>query len=456
MSGPVDPAGLDADTLAHLLAIARQREADGNSRPGTAWQEEMDELAARSDPATNEAWERLYGPALLLDDLAAFLLDYVAFPSVEAAHAVALWAAHTHFVAHFETTPRLNVASPEKQSGKTRLLEVLELVCARPRAAVNTSTAAMFRLVQSVCPTLLFDEADTYFGPRAKDHEELRGLINAGHRRGQKAWRCVGDPKKMEVQEFPAFCPVALAGIGDLPDTIADRSVLIRMRRRRRDERILPFRRRHVGPQGAALCERLATWATIDGERAGVAEPELPDAMSDRAHDVWEPLVILADLAGEHWPVQARRAALRLDGERQRADGSLGVRLLTDIRDVLDADRLPTVTLLERLTALDESPWGNLRGKPLDARGLARRLGRYDIGPKDIRTAAAVVKGYERGDFLDLWDRYVIRPAGVAPGSATSATSATTQADGAPGVAAVADVALPGQRQAGGDTEGDR
>ena len=254
--GDVDPAHLEE--LAWLLRDARERTVGRESE----WEKERRRIADNADPATVAALEALWaengsqaesrsgaGDAVLFDVL-DFFLAYVAFPSQEAAWAATLWAAHTHFAGHLETTPRLAVVSPEPQCGKTRLLEVFELLCSRPFNAVNTSVAAMFRLVESVHPTLLFDEADTYFGTKAREHEELRGLINAGHRRGAQAFRCVGDPKKMEVRAFPAFCPVALACIGDLPATIFDRAVIVRMRRRRRDERVMPFRQRTAGPHG--------------------------------------------------------------------------------------------------------------------------------------------------------------------------------------------------------------
>jgi hypothetical protein len=175
------------------------------------------------------------------------------------------------------------------QCGKTRLLEVVELVCAKPFAAVNTSPAAMFRLVEAESPTLLFDEADRYFGRKAPEHEELRGLINAGHRKGQKVWRCVGDPKKMEVRALPAYCAVALACIGDLPATIVDRAVVIRMRRRRSDEKINLFRIRHAEPVGHQLRDRLRAWAGRDGKAIRQREPDLPDWLTDRPADVWSP-----------------------------------------------------------------------------------------------------------------------------------------------------------------------
>jgi hypothetical protein len=374
--------------------------------------------------------------AELLDQVAAMLGRYIALPSTAALHAVALWAAHCHAVTAFESTPRLALLSPEKGSGKTRTLEVLELLVPRPMHAVNATAAALFRAVEAHQPSLLFDEADTYFGPMARgEHEELRGLVNAGHRKGAVAYRCVGDPKNMQVKEFPAYCAVAIAGIGDLPATILDRAILVRMRRRAPAEHVEPFRRRKAAKVADELREALAGWMAAHADQLADAEPEMPPGLVDRPADVWEALLAIADQAGGHWPARARAAALELNAARVEADPSLGVALLRDTRAVFDgADALATEELLKRLCALDESPWGDLRGKPLDARGLARRLRPYEVRPANVRDGDEVRKGYRRADLHDAWTRY------LPDTPETSATSATPQASA---VTPVADVALP-------------
>jgi hypothetical protein len=48
-----------------------------------------------------------------------------------------------------------------------------------------------------------------------------------------------------------------------------------------------------------------------------------------------------------------------------------------------------------------------LRGKPLDARGLARRVVAYEVRPKVIRTGDSTHRGYAREDFVDAWSRYL-------------------------------------------------
>jgi len=195
-----------------------------------------------------------------LDEVEAFLGRFVAYPSEAARIAHTLWIAHTHFMDRWESTPRIAFLSPEPSSGKSRALEVTEPLVPRPVHAVNTSPAYLFRKVSDPAgpPTILYDEIDTVFGPKAKDNEDIRGMLNAGHRRGATAGRCVVKGKIVETEELPAYCAVALAGLNDLPDTIMTRSVVIRMRRRSRDERVEPWRHRLNEPQAAPIAQRLA------------------------------------------------------------------------------------------------------------------------------------------------------------------------------------------------------
>jgi hypothetical protein len=373
--------------------------------------------------------------AQVLDRVETFLARFVAYPSEAAKVATVLWTAHAHALDCFEHTPRLAFLSPEPGSGKTRALEILELLTPNPLHAVNATPAYLFRKIADTDnrPTILFDEADTVFGPRsAKDNEDLRGVLNAGHARGAVAGRCVVRGKTVETEELPAYCAVALAGLGDLPDTVMSRSVIVRMRRRAAHERIEPYRRRQHGHDGEMLREALAEWVRAVSDDLTDVWPDLPDEITDRTADVWEPLLAIADAAGGAWPNRARTAALEMVALAADRPATLGVRLLADLRDIFDrhgADQLPTDTLLEDLHRLDESPWADLRGKPLDSRGLSRRLREYQAGdgqpikPTVIRLGDTTPRGYRRQDLHDAWSRYLPPPP---DGSATSATSATT------------------------------
>lgn len=356
--------------------------------------------------------------AALLDEVEAFHRRFNVFPTEAAYVAVALWDAHAHLLDCFDSTPRLAFLSPEPGSGKSRALEVVETLVPAPMTAVNASAAALFRSVSNPNgrPTILFDEIDTVFGPKAGDNEELRGFLNAGHRRTGVTYRCIGDGGNQTVQAFPSYCGVAIAGLGSLPDTIMTRSVIIRMRRRARNEQVEAFRARLHEAEGHKLRDRLAQWAEHARGFVMGAWPDMPEGVTDRPADVWEPLLAIADAAGGDWPDRARKACVTLVTASQVNDkGSLGVRLLTDLRDhvMVGIDRLPTIAILDRLNALDDAPWADLQGKPLDSRRLSKMLSEYmsgddnePIASRNIKTAGSVLKGYYAADLWDAWARY--------------------------------------------------
>jgi Protein of unknown function (DUF3631) len=117
---------------------------------------------------------------------------------------------------------------------------------------------------------------------------------------------------------------------------------------------------------------------------------------------------MVADLAGGDWSQTARVAAVALVADFAEKGRSLGVQLLTDLHSIFgDEDAMHTDTILGKLNAIEESPWGNLHGKELDARGLARRLRRYGAEPRDVRIGNDVRKGYRADDLADAWSRYV-------------------------------------------------
>ncbi|MFD8690779.1 DUF3631 domain-containing protein [Streptomyces sp. NPDC059651] len=360
--------------------------------------------------------------AALLDEVEAFHRRFNVFPLEAAYIAVTLWDAHAHLLDCFDSTPRLAFLSPEPGSGKSRALDVVETLVPRAMAAADASAAALFRSVSGIDggrPTILFDEIDTIFGPKAGDNEQLRGFINAGHARGRPVYRCVGDGSNQQVQGFPSYCAVAVAGLGSLPDTILTRSVIIRMRRRARNEKAEPFRSRIHVREGNEIRDRLAKWAeSVEKQVAGVF-PALPEGITDRPADVWEPLLAVADAAGGDWPRRAREACVALvNASRANDKGSIGIRLLTDLRDnVLNGiDRLPTVAILDRLNALDDAPWADLNGRPLDNRRLSKMLSEYGttdgdpIGSRNIKTGGSVLKGYYASDLRDAWARYCPPP----------------------------------------------
>jgi len=385
-------------------------------------------------------------PQELFQKVEKFLGRFVCYPSEHAHVAHVLWIAHTHLMDAWESTPRIAFLSPEPASGKTRALEVTELLVPNAVEAINVTPAYLFRKVgdDNAKPTILYDEIDTVFGPKAKENEEIRGLLNAGHRRGAVAGRCVARGKTIETEDISAYCAVALAGLGWLPDTILSRSIIIRMRRRAPNEKVTPFRRRVHAPEGNRLRDQLVAWAGGSIEDMTGARPEMPSGIEDRDADMWESLLAIADAAGEDLAKRARVAAVALVAAAAEREPSLGIRLLSDLRDIFGKteQQMTTAVILERLHGIKEAPWSDLKGRPLNDRGLAVRLRQYNVKSKSLSIGGEFgprPKGYTREDLHDAWERYLAPPPSSADRSATAATGATKPDFQGSAVAAVAD-----------------
>jgi hypothetical protein len=376
-----------------------------------------DTTQGKAHPTPHAAPTAHIDGAALLDSVHAFLGRFVAYPDEHAHVAHTLWIPHTHMMDAWESTPRIAFLSPEPGSGKTRAIEITETLVPRPVESVNATPAYLFRKVSDPdgAPTLLYDEIDTLFGPKAKDNEEIRGMLNAGHRRGAMAGRCVVRGKLIETEELPAYCAVAIAGLGALPDTLLSRCVVIPMRRRAPGESVEPYRRRLHAPDGNALRDQLAAWAASIADKIADVLPDMPAGVQDRYADMWEPLLAVADMAGGDWPARSRVAAVALVALAKRSTPSLGVRLLSDLRQVFgDHEAMATEAILADLVKMDEAPWGDLKGKPIDSRRLANLLRPYGVTSKNVRIGDRAPKGYTREDLFDSWNRYLPNVADVA------------------------------------------
>ena len=347
----------------------------------------------------------------LLDGVGDFVDRFVVLPCESAKWVIALFVLHTWAFEAAHATPYLVVASAEKRSGKTRLLEVLRLLVREPWYTASTSEAALFRKIEQSVPTLLLDEVDAIFGAQPERTEPLRAVLNAGNRRGAKVARVVGHAAKMEPQDFSVFCPKVLAGIdtGRLPETIQDRAVVLHMKRRRQGEQVERLRYRRADEEATTLRNELMAWASAAIEGLRDFDPELPDELDDRAADAWEPLFAIADLAGSDWRTRANAAAIELSVTRDGDEVSRGTQLLAAIRNAMSgADVITTASLLMAINADETLPFGGWReGKGIDARTLARLLKPYGAKPGTVRIGPATAKGYYAADLADAWDRYL-------------------------------------------------
>ncbi len=351
------------------------------------------------------------GLAAALDAAVAFLSRYVVFSRPQTVDAVALWCVHTHAIDYADATGYLGVSSPDKGSGKTRLLECLRLLArGQPGILIIPTASTIYRMLEAdPSGPLILDELDAVFRDRSDKFEEVRAVINAGHRRGATVPRSVPGPKNTwRVQHFPVFGPRALSGIGKLPDTISDRSIPIRMLKRKRSEPIEKFRGVRAAREAEPIYRAIEAAITA---APPAREASVPDELADRTSDAWEPLFAIADVAGGDWPGRARRAARILHADHAD-DDSRGLRLLADVRivfDRLEVDRLATATLIDGLKADEESPWVDDH-KPLTPERLARYLRPFEIRSTQMKIAGVKVRGFLRGSFADSWARYLPEP----------------------------------------------
>jgi len=372
----------------------------------------FDRAARITEKDSAEARERFddLAGAALLDSLARFLHRFVHMPA-HLADIIALWIVHTHVFDVFDITPYLNIRSPEKRSGKTTLLKLLKLLCARAWLTGRISAAVLVRKIDKERPTLLLDEADAAFNGTREFTEAVRAIFDFGNERGGQASICIKAGGDWGYKDFEAFCPKAFAGIGRrMPDTVEDRSIPIDLKRCSPDESVEKFRRRKVRAEAERIQELIALWASSFREALAQAEPEIPDLNNDRAEDIIEPLLAIADAAGAGWPARAREAVQKVFPGNETADDSVGVRLLADIWSVYNqecTDKMASQTLCERLEKIETSPWAELRkGRPLNPIGLARLLKPYKIRPDGVRIGDKTPNGYTVYQFADAWRRY--------------------------------------------------
>jgi hypothetical protein len=374
-----------------------------------------------------ETWHEPVAGDAVLNELVACFEQFLVMP--EGVHEVlALWAVQAHTYEAFQHSPRLNVCSPEMGCGKTTVLDVMECLVPRGIRSESASTPVMFRLIDANKPTLLLDEVETFL----LQDEELRGAINAGHRRGGRHLRCVGDDH--DVRAFKTFGPVVLAGIGQLKGTIADRSIRIPMQRKLPNEVVEDFKRVRHEAGLHKVANRVARWAADNFNKLCDTDPKLPSELFNRMADNWRPLIAIADRAGGDWPETARKLAVKFSCSDGQDEASIRVQLLVDLEAIFTARntiRLMSATICEALAEMEDKPWPEWRnGKPITTRQLASLLKAFEIKPKTIRMAAGTAKGYELEAFDSAFARYLpnrsVTPSQVKEAAACSPNRSVT------------------------------
>ena len=418
----------EVERLAALPPMEYDRERTGAAkalkvRPGTLdaevkqarRAEGSDDDSGAMDIEDVEPWPDPVDGAALLDEL----VEIVERHTITADHVpqtVALWIAFSYLIDVVRVAPILAITSPEKRCGKTTLLALLVVLVRKALPAANITPAAVFRAIELWRPTLLIDEADTFI----KASDELRGVVNSGHTRASAfVIRTVGD--NHEPRKFSTWGAKSIAMIGRLPDTLADRSIPVIMRRKLPGEKVDRLR----GHPFEDTRRKLARFALDRAEIIRRAEPEIPQALNDRAGDNWEPLLSIADAAGHHWPATAQAAALALSGAEHETE-SLRTMLLSDMRRLLmEHKALSSTEMAEKLSEMEDRPWPEFgrSGKPITPTKVAQLVAAFAIKPErlnDLPGHTRGTRGYRLESAANVFERYLPPVQSVAVSQANN------------------------------------
>jgi hypothetical protein len=350
----------------------------------------------------------------ILDEVETFSRRFAVVDDIQAT-ATTLWIPHCWVIEAAHTTPYLHITSAEEESGKTRLMEVLQLLVPEPILATDITEAALFRVIDQLQPTLFLDEIDAIFTRASKrdgSKDTFRSLLNAGYRRGGKAYRVGGNGGQQTLDPFNVFGPKVIAGIGNLPRTLASRCIRIEMKRRSEEEPVEDFYPEDLEEEAKEIRKHLEAWASEASADLKGSRPSKIPGLRDRVNEVWRPLLAIATTGGDAWEARARNAAEEL--AKATAEASWGIQLLTDIRTVIlverDIERIFSSELVDFLKIIEESPWA----EEFDGKGAPRKIARllkpYKILPTTVVVDGQRAKGYKREDFYDAWKRLLPPP----------------------------------------------
>lgn len=350
--------------------------------------------------------------AQLLREVETYLNRYVTFTTKDYAFAGALWTLATYLWPHFDAFPYLVITSNTKRSGKSRFAELLSFLSSNPKNIAGMTPATVFRCIRDDNPVLFMDEAETLTSEAAS---MMRAVLNVGYRKGQTIPRM----GKNGVEDWPAYCPKAFILIGDVYDTLRDRSIIVTMQRGEAPSRFLY---EPAKADGNALGERMKEQAEFYQEQVMAAYMDHAGLsfLADRDEEIWMPLFALASVFDPSRVVELQRIAVDmatdktaearnhwslLGAEKNAEELEYAKRLVNDLLTVMGSGKsVWSNDALPLLKELPTGPWRRFRGAGLTALDMATMLSRYGVKPKSIsvgtRKDRSVKRGYTRENVL--------------------------------------------------------
>ena len=367
-----------------------------------------------------------------LNAILRFIKRFVVLPNEEDYFVLVLWIAHTYFSDVLTTSPRLSLLSPEYGCGKSRALEILELLCFKGEKLDYCTRSYLMRTVEITreetgkSPTLLVDEIDSVFKNKSDESaESLRAFLNTGYRRSGSYGITEGEGKNRKPKKFPTFAPMAIAGKGEVvPESVKTRSIEIRLQKRLSTQPIEDFLTLAVRLECEEFQEWLTQWADLTSKDLQT-ENVIVESVKDREREVWLPLYAVANLAGEDWQERFYQALHLHQRVKKTSDIPRERALLEDCLKVFgQRDSLRSESLIQGLKELPESDYDSMSyGKGITSKYLAKIVRPYEIQPIQIRFGDSTFKGYYRSEFSKAFERY------SEPSLATGETSETQETE---------------------------
>ena len=308
---------------------------------------------------------------------------------------LALWTVHTWTMPTGAShTPYMNITSGTPRAGKTRVVEIANILCKNPLFSHNASAAVIGRT--SYGHTILIDEADKQMkNPDMK--ESLNAILNSGFEESGSYAR-MGGNNMTQVDNFQTFSAKIISGIAQfhMADTLIDRSIKLTMMRKKKSEVFPRFKKPLVKKEVAELRQKL-TEISLDEDllqRLYFAEPKLPDELDDRKKDITEPLFAIAELASKKILDLFCAAIINLC-VNQTPDLTMAEQMLIDMSKIMNGKSIHTQDLISELNREPYEWISNNQGTGIRNYQVASLLKPFGIIPKPISIGNVKLRGYQ-------------------------------------------------------------
>lgn len=334
----------------------------------------------------------------IFSKIKTYINRYVVFPHDYQADVLTTWVIHTWAFEHARTTPYIYVHSPEKQSGKSLLIEVLSSVVQNPMGAIDMTGPVLFRAIETMQPTVMLDEVDAIWS--GAKNEGLRGILNGGYKEGGHVWRLTNS----EPVKFNTFSPKLLAGIhnGYLPDTLVDRCIPITLRRKPVSEKREPFYSLSNEQEIEQLLDEIDAWVQEHGESLDRFKLKPVEGLSDRESEIAWPLLAIAKEFGIEAQVANAIVEMITEYHEMNDETDEMLEMVHTIAQLFQEYDRPKIHTEEMLAGL------GMQSTKSGAMQLSAYLDKYDISPHKVRVGTRVLQGYTLDQFVTLFDMHGI------------------------------------------------